>query len=80
MAAATQNRAGDRRLALKRKPPQFTVGHDVETRGLLKENGLIDSTIFHKLELRVTKTPGHPVIPRFAQRDRPEKTSNNICV
>jgi hypothetical protein len=28
--------------------------------------------------LRVTKTPSHPVIPRFAQRDRPEKTANNI--
>ena len=26
----------------------------------------------------MTKTPGHPVAPRFAQRDRPEKTANNI--
>ena len=23
---------------------------------------------------------GHPVVPRFAQRDRPEKTANNIGV
>src|SRR6266478_9582318 len=65
-------------LALKRKPPHFAVGHDVEPRCLLEGNGLIDGAIFYGLELRVTKTPGHPVVPRSAQRDRPEKTANNI--
>src|SRR6266436_8226542 len=72
--------AGDNlgHLALKRKPPHFAVGHDVEPRCLLEGNGLIDGAIFYGLELRVTKTPGHPVVPRSAQRDRPEKTANNI--
>jgi hypothetical protein len=65
-------------LALERKPPHFAVGHDVEPRCLLEGDGLIDGAILYGLELRVTKTPSHPVIPRFAQRDRPEKTANNI--
>src|ERR1700738_3416081 len=65
-------------LALKRKPPHFAVGHNVEPRCLLEGNGLIDGAIFYGFELRVTKTPGHPVVPRFAQRARPEKTANNI--
>src|SRR6266436_1536970 len=61
--------AGDNlgHLALKRKPPHFAVGHDVEPRCLLEGNGLIDGAIFYGLELRVTKTPGHPVVPRSAQ-------------
>ena len=37
-----------------------------------------DGAILYGLKLRVTKTPGHPVVPRFAQRDRPEETANNI--
>src|SRR5258707_10500762 len=65
-------------LALERKPPHFAIGHDVEPRCLLEGDGLIDGAIFYGLELRVTKAPGHPVVPRFAQRDRPEKTANNI--
>src|SRR6266702_4008633 len=67
-----------RHLALERKPPHFAIGHDVEPRCLLEGDGLIDGAILYGLELRVTKTPGHPVVPRFAQRDRPKKTANNI--
>jgi hypothetical protein len=37
-------------------------------RCLLEEDGLIDRAILYGFELRVTKTPGHPVVPRFAQR------------
>src|SRR3984893_17364071 len=66
--------------ALERKPPHFAVGHDVEPRCLLEGDGLIDSAILDGFELRVTKTPGHPVDPRFAQRARPEKTANNIGI
>ncbi len=53
-------------LALERKPPHFVVGHDVEPRRLLKADGLIDGAILYGFELRVTKTPRHPVVPRFA--------------
>src|SRR5262252_7002128 len=67
-------------LALERKPPHFAVGHDVEPRCLLEGDGLIDGTILYGLELRVTKTPGHPVVPRSAQRNRPEKTANNVSM
>src|SRR6266480_3768839 len=67
-----------RHLALERKPPHFAIGHDVEPRCLLEGDGLIDGAIFYGLELRVAKTPGHPVVPRFAQRDRPEKTADNV--
>jgi hypothetical protein len=65
-------------LALEGKPPHFAVGHDVEPGCLLKGDGLIDGAILYGLELRVTKTPGHPVVPRFAQRNRPEETADNI--
>src|SRR5262245_3491126 len=65
-------------LALERKPPHFAVGHDVEPRCLLERDGLIDGAIFYGLELRVTQTPGHPVVPSFAQRSRPQKTADNI--
>src|SRR5215831_20722923 len=65
-------------LALERKPPHFAVGHDVEPRCLLQRDGLIDGAIFYGLELRVTKTPGHPVVPRFAQRSRPQQAADNI--
>src|SRR5215813_7974909 len=61
-------------LALERKPPHFAVGHDVEPRCLL------DGTILYGLDLRVTKTPGHPVVPRSAQRNRPQKTANNVSM
>src|SRR5262249_38485755 len=64
--------------ALERKPPHFAVGHDVEPRCLLEGDGLIDGAILYGLELRVIKTPGHPVIPRFAQRNRPQKTANHV--
>ena len=37
-----------------------------------------DGAILYGLELRVTETPSHPVVPRFAQRDRPQKTANHI--
>ena len=65
-------------LALEGEPPHFAVGHDVKARSLLQRNGLIDGAILNGLELRVTKTPGHPVVPRFAQCDRPEKTADNV--
>src|SRR5262249_9178138 len=65
---------------LERKPPHFAVGYDVEPRCLLEGNGLIDGAILYGLELRVTKTPRHPVVPRFAQRDRPQKTANNVSM
>jgi hypothetical protein len=65
-------------LALKGKPPHFAVGHDVQARCLLEGDGLVDGAILDGLELRVAKTPGLPLAPRFAQRDRPEKTANNI--
>jgi hypothetical protein len=65
-------------LALERKPPHFAVGNDVEPRCLLERDGLIDGAILYGLELRVTKTPGHPVVARFAQRDWPEQTANNV--
>src|SRR5262249_36620713 len=65
---------------LERKPPHFAVGYDVEPRCLLEGDGLIDGTILYGLELRVTKTPHHPVVPRFAQRDRPQKTANNVSM
>jgi hypothetical protein len=67
-------------LALERKPPHFAVGHDVEPRCLLGGDGLVDRAILYGFELRVTKTPGHPVIPRFAQGDRLEKTANDIGI
>src|SRR5262249_39199416 len=63
--------------ALERKPPHFAVGHDVEPRCLLEGDGLIDGAILYGLELRVIKTPGHPVITHFAQRNRPHKTANH---
>ena len=65
-------------LALEGEPPHVAVGHDVKARCLLQRNGLIDGAILNGLELRVTKTPGHPVVPRFAQCDRPEKTADNV--
>src|SRR5262249_56366664 len=64
--------------AMKRTPPNFAVGHDVEPRRLLKGDGLIDGAILYGLELRVIETPGPPVVPRFAQRNRSQKTANNI--
>src|SRR5215472_18952037 len=67
-------------LALEGKPPHFAVGHDVEPRRLLEGDGLIDGPVLYGLELGVTKTPGLPVVPRFAQRDRPKKTANNISM
>src|SRR5215831_9468724 len=74
--AEAVDRLGHR--ALERKPPHFAVGHDVEPRRLLKGDGLIDGAILYGLELRVIQTPGHPVVPRFAQRNRSQKTANNI--
>src|SRR5262249_46052320 len=74
--AEAVDRLGHR--ALERKPPHFAVGHDVEPRRLLKGDGLIDGAILYGLELRVIQTPGHPVVPRFAQRNRSKKTANNI--
>jgi len=65
-------------LALEGKPPHFAVGHDVEPRYLLEEDGLIDGPVLYGLELGVTETPGLPLVPRFAQRDRPKKTANSI--
>src|SRR5262249_1744811 len=56
--AEAVDRLGHR--ALERKPPHFAVGHDVEPRRLLKGDGLIDGAILYGLELRVSKTPGHP--------------------
>src|SRR5215831_16691996 len=67
-------------LALEGKPPHFAVGHDVESRCLLKEDGLIDGPVLYRFELGVTETPGLPLVPRFAQRDRPKKTANNISM
>src|SRR5215467_1405220 len=65
-------------LALEGKPPHFAVGHDVEPRYLLEGDGLIDGPVLYGLELGVTETAGLPLVPRFAQRDRPNKTANNI--
>src|SRR5215469_14145181 len=65
-------------LALEGKPPHFAVGHDVEPRCLLKGDGLIDGPILYALELDVTETPCLPLVPGFAQRDRPKKTADNI--
>src|SRR5262249_14888214 len=65
-------------LALEGEPAHFAVGHNVKARGLLQRDGLIDRAILCGLELRVTKTPGYPVVPRFAQRDRPEETADNV--
>src|SRR5262249_3737774 len=65
-------------LALEGKPPHFAVGHDVEPRCLLEGDGLIDGAVLYGLELGVTETPGLPLVPRFAERDRPKKTANNI--
>src|ERR1700737_100414 len=62
-------------LTLEGKPPHFAIGHDVEPRCLLEGDGLIDGAILYCLELRVSKTSGHPVVARFAQRGRPEKTA-----
>src|SRR5262249_53372544 len=59
-------------LALEGKPPHFAVGYDVEPRCLL------DGPVLYGLELGVTETPGLPLVPRFAQRDWPKKTANNI--
>src|SRR5258708_39286466 len=64
-------------LALEGEPPHFTVGHDIKARCLLQGDGLIDGAILSGLELRVTETPGHPVVARFAQPDRPEKAADN---
>src|SRR5262249_54781278 len=47
-------------------------------RCLLEGDGLIDCPVLYGLELGVTETPGLPLVPRFAQRDRPKKTANNI--
>src|SRR5262249_538847 len=65
-------------LALEGKPPHFAVGHDVEPRCLLEGDGLIDGQVLYGLELGATETPGLPLVPRFAQRDRPKKTTNHI--
>jgi hypothetical protein len=65
-------------LALEGEPAHFAVGHDVKARSLLQRDGPIDRAILYGLELRVTKTPGYPAVPRFAQRDRPEETADNV--
>src|SRR5215831_18111679 len=67
-------------LTLEGKPPHFAVGHDVEPRCLLEGDRLIDGPVLYGLELGVTETPGLPLAPRFAQRDRPKKTANNISM
>src|SRR5215472_1016549 len=65
-------------LALEGKAPHFAVGYDVEPRRLLERDGLIDSAILDGFELRMTELPSRPVVPCLPQRDRPQKTTDNI--
>src|SRR5262249_9204055 len=74
--AEAVDRLGHR--ALERKPAHFAVGHDVEPCLLLERDGRIDGAILYGFKSRVTKAPGHQVVPSFAQRSRPQKTADNI--
>src|SRR5262249_58510260 len=53
-------------------------GHDVKPGCLLQGDGFIVGAILYALELRVSEAPGLPVVPRFAQGERPKKTADDI--